>query len=93
MVRIPDHYQQNYGIHLPHKAQVRFTTFLLDEFNDRMLHFVVPKIGGRKGDIRKALLEFRDFYNITEDELAYRTLERQWSRHSEFIERYKAFKF
>ena len=79
-VVIPEYYERNYGIYISKKHQYRFNTFLLDEFNDRMLDFVTPNLKGHKGDMRKHLLAFRDYYNISEDDLPYKTLEKQWQR-------------
>jgi len=79
-VVIPPYLETHYGIFIPKKNQFRFNSFLLDEFNDRMMDFVLPRINGNKGDIRKALLEFRSIYGIYEDDLPYKTLEKQWER-------------
>ena len=79
-VSIPGYIEQRYGVHISPKHQFRFNNFLLDEFNDRMLDFVVPRLQGKKGDVKKALLEFRAIYGIDEDMLAYKTLEKQWER-------------
>lgn len=79
-VVIPAHFEKNYGIHIPERHQFRFNEILLDEFTDRMFDFVRPRMTGQKGDIRQALLAFRSIYGIYEDDLPYKTLEKQWER-------------
>jgi len=79
-VAIPPYLETHYGIHIPTKNQFRLNNLLLDEFNDRMLDYVIPRMYGNKGDIRKALLEFRSIYGIYEDDLPFITLKKQWER-------------
>lgn len=80
MVSIPEYYEKNFGVCISKTAQYRFGKFLYDDFNDRLLDYVQPRITGVKGDIRRELLNFRNKYFITEDELPYFSLKRQYER-------------
>lgn len=90
LISIPAYIEQRYGVHISPKHQFRFNSFLLDEFNDRMLDYVVPKLTGKKGDVKKSLLEFREAYGIYEDILPYKTLEKQWERTYYCLNNYKS---
>ncbi|WP_231424006.1 hypothetical protein [Pedobacter sp. Leaf250] len=79
-VSIGEYYERNYGILISKTHQARFNKFLFDDFNDRMFDYVLPRLTGKKGDIRKALLSFRDKYSISEDELGFTTLKKQYER-------------
>lgn len=79
-VSIPEYYETHYGVCIPKTAQYRFLKFLYDDFNDRLLDFVNSRISGNKGDIRRELMNFRNKYFITEDELPYYSLKRQYER-------------
>ena len=85
MVGIPEYYERNFGVIISKRNQFRFNQFLLDEFHDRMVDYVYPKLTGRKGEIKMALLNFREKYSISEDELPYKTIEKMYER-----ERYRA---
>lgn len=80
LVGIPEIYELQYGIIISEKHQYRFNNFLFNEFTDRMLDYVVPKLTGKKGDVKRELLNFRASFDICEDELPYKTLEKQWER-------------
>lgn len=80
LVAISEYWEEHYGIHISKTHQFRFVKFLYDDFNDRMLEYVLSRISGNKGDIRRELLNFRNKYFITEDELPYFSLKRQFER-------------
>jgi hypothetical protein len=84
-VSIPEYYERNFGIIISKRHQMRFNKFLLDEFHDRLVSYVHPQLTGRKGEIKMALLNFRLKYDISEDDLPYKTLEKMYER-----ERYRA---
>lgn len=84
-VQIPEYYETHFGIFIPKNAQFRFVKFLFDDFNDRMLDHVYARATGKKGDIRKALLDFRNKYYITEEELPFTTLKKQYERALTFV--------
>ena len=79
-VSIPEHYERNFGIIISKRHQLRFNQFLLDDFHERMVEYVYPQLTGRKGEIRMALLNFRAKFQISEDELGYKTLEKMYER-------------
>ena len=89
MIMIPEHYSHNYGINISFKHQFWFNKFLQDDFIDKMLATISPNLTGKKGDIRKALFKFRDKYNITEDDLPIRSLEKMWERNRERVPLYQ----
>lgn len=80
MVSISDHYEKNYGIFISKSGQYRFVKFLFDDFNDRMVDYVHERLTGKKGDIKKALMNFRNKFYITEDELPYYSMKKQYDR-------------
>jgi len=90
IVSISEWYERNYGVIIPKEHQARFNKFLFDDFNDRMLDFVLPKLTGKKGEIRRELLKFRDKYSISEDELGFTTLKKQFERAIEYAKRYES---
>ena len=79
-IEIKEHYERSYGINISPWHQYQFNTLLQDDFHDRMLDFVKYRYTGKKGDIKKALLEFVDKYDISEDELPFKTLEKMYER-------------
>lgn len=89
MVQISERYERNYGLHIPKEHQCSFNKFLFDDFNDRMYEFVNPNLTGKKGEIRQQLLKFREKYSISEDELGFTTLKKQYERMCEYINRLK----
>lgn len=87
MVCISEWYERNYGVIISYEHQGRFNKFLFDDFNDRMLDFVLPKLTGKKGEIRRELLNFRNKYSISEDELGFTTMKKQFERAIEYAKR------
>lgn len=85
LVSIPELYERNFGIIIGAKQQYWFNKFIQEDFQDRMLTYVVPKLTGKKNEIKPALMKFREMYNITEDDLPIRTMEKMWERNRERI--------
>jgi hypothetical protein len=81
-IRIKEHYERAYGINISAWHQWQFNNMLRDEFQDRMLEYVTSRNSGRKGDIKNALQDFLDIYDISEDDLPFRTLIKMWERES-----------
>lgn len=79
-VEIKEHYEQSYGIHISDRDMYHFNSILQDEFYEEMLKFVGYRYTGRKGEIKRALHDFCEFYKISEDDLPFRTLQKQWER-------------
>lgn len=90
VVSISEWYERNYGVIISYEHQGRFNNFLFDDFTDRMLDFVLPKLTGKKGEIRKELLKFREKYSISEDELGFTTMKKQFERANMCLMRYKS---
>lgn len=80
LVSISEYYEKNFGVCISKTAQYRFVKFLYDDFNDRMLDHVLSRVTGTKGDIRRELLSFRNKFFITEDELPFFSMKRQFER-------------
>lgn len=89
LVSIPELYERNFGVIISDKHQYWFNKFVQEDFQDKMLSFVVPKLTGKKNEIKPALLKFRELYNITEDELSIRTMEKMWERSRDRIPLYR----
>lgn len=89
-VSISERYERIYGVFISKQHQARFNKFLFDDFNDRMIDFVRPNLTGKKGDIRKELLKFREKYLISEDELPFTTLKKQYERANLYLSRSKS---
>ncbi len=85
-IEIKEHWERKYGINISRWHQSQFNEFLQDDFHDRMLDFVKYRYTGKKGDIKKALLLFIEKYDISEDELPYKTLEKMYERKKHRIE-------
>lgn len=83
-IGIPEHYWVGYGPVITSIGQHRFNNQLLDEFQDRLVEFVLPGLK-RKGDLNMMLLTFREKFDIIEDELSLKTLQKIWER-----EKYRA---
>lgn len=81
-ISIKEHYERSFGINISAWHQYQFNALLLDEFHDRMLDFVSYRLTGRKGEIKAALHEFCDKYNISEDDLPFKTIEKMWEREN-----------
>lgn len=81
-IRIKEHYERSYGINISAWHQYQFNNMLLDEFHDRMIDYVISRYTGKKGDIKNALHGFCDHYDISEDDLPFRTLVKMWERES-----------
>lgn len=79
-VKIKEHYERSFGINISDWHQYQFNALLLDEFHEKMLEYVKDRYSGKKGDIKSALKEFCTKYDITEDDLPFRTLEKMWER-------------
>jgi hypothetical protein len=88
-VSIPEVYERNFGLIIGAKEQFWFNRFIQDDFQDKMLSFVVPQLTGKKNEIKPALMKFREIHNICEDELSYRTLEKMWERNRHRIPLYQ----
>lgn len=84
-IDIKEHYVNSYGVNISAWHQYQFNNLLMDDFHDRMLDFVKYRHTGKKGDIKKALLLFIEKYEISEDELPFKTLEKMWERKSKRI--------
>ncbi|WP_143007878.1 hypothetical protein [Pedobacter antarcticus] len=89
MISIPEVYERNFGLVISIKHQYWFNKFIQDDFHDKMLSFVVPKMTGKKNEIKPALLRFREIHNITEDDLPLKTLEKMWERNRYRIPQYQ----
>lgn len=79
-ILLREHYERSFGLHISKWHQYQFNSFLLDEFHDRMLEHVANQYTGRKGDYKRSLLDLREKYAITEDDLAFKTLEKMFER-------------
>jgi len=89
MVSVPEHYERNYGINIGVKHQYWFNKFVQEDFIHQMLTTITPSLTGRKGELKAQLLKFRERYNITEDDLPFKTLEKMWERNKVHMPRYR----
>src|SRR3546814_6178930 len=76
---VKEHYERSFGIWISTWHQYQFNSLLLDEFHDRMLEHVAVQYTGRKGDYKRSLLDFREKYLITEDDLPFKRSEEHTS--------------
>jgi len=81
MVSIPEFYEKNFGITISIAHQYWFNKFLQEDFIDQMMFCIGPWVTGKKGEIKPRLLAFREKYDITEDDLPFKTLEKMWERN------------
>ncbi|MBC8053763.1 MAG: hypothetical protein H7Y13_11930 [Sphingobacteriaceae bacterium] len=88
-VELSEFYWRNFGNVIPTKCQYRFNNFLLDEFQEKMVEFVQPRLQ-RKGDLNMRLLTFREKFSILEDELPIKTMQKAWEREKNRITIYKS---
>lgn len=79
-IEIKEHYERSFGINLSPWHQYQFNSFLRDEFHDRMIDFVSYRYTGKKGEIMPALLDFCEKYDISEDDLPLKTIQKMWER-------------
>lgn len=87
-ILLREHYERSFGLHISSWHQYQFNSFLLDEFHDRMLEHVACQYTGRKGDYKRALLGLREKFSITEDDLAFKTLEKMFEREKYRLSHY-----
>ncbi|HEY0056297.1 MAG TPA: hypothetical protein VGB63_13150 [Pedobacter sp.] len=88
-IELSEFYWRNFGNVIPLKCQYRFNNFLLDEFQEKMVEFVQPRLE-RKGDLNMRLLTFREKFSISEDELPIKTMQKAWEREKNRITIYKS---
>lgn len=80
-IGISDFYATQYGYILSKKNIYDFNVFLQDEFEERLIEFVLQNYTGAKGEIKKALLAFREKYKIYEDDLSTKYIEKIFERN------------
>lgn len=88
-VEVSEYFWRNIGNVIPLQSQFRFNSFLLDEFQEKMVEFVQPRLQ-RKGDLNMRLLTFREKFSILEDELPLKTMQKAWEREKNRITIYKS---
>ena len=54
-----------------------------------MLTTIAPSLTGRKGELKTELLKFREKYDISEDDLPFKTLEKMWERNKFKMPKYR----
>jgi hypothetical protein len=89
MLAIPEHYERNYGINIGIRQQYWFNQFLQEDFIHQMLTTIAPSLTGRKGELKAELLKFREKYDISEDDLPFKTLEKMWERNKFKMPKYR----
>ncbi|MGY4385661.1 hypothetical protein ACVWYN_002707 [Pedobacter sp. UYP24] len=89
MLSIPEHYERNYGINIGIRQQYWFNQFLQEDFIHQMLTAVSPSLTGRKGELKAQLIKFRERYDISEDDLPFKTLEKMWERNKFRMPKYR----
>lgn len=73
------------GFILPERQQ-DFNKFVGYLFHNQFYAYVKMRIG-KKGSINDAILEFRDSFDICEDELSFKTIQRAFQRRNETVTR------
>lgn len=79
-IAISEYDQTHYGCILGLKQQLDFEKIIKDEFEERFVEYVQENMTSKKGSIHSSILKFRDRYQISEDELAFKTLQKRWER-------------
>lgn len=81
LVKIGENYWNHRGCIISAQSQLHFNKFVLQNFNDEFYKFVKHRIGP-KGTINRAIREFVDMYDISEDDLSFRTIQRAFQRRN-----------
>ena len=79
-IAIPEDDQAHYGYILGHKQQIAIEKIIKDEFQERFVEYVLENQTDKKGSIHPSILRFRDRYQISEDELNFKTMLKWWER-------------
>jgi hypothetical protein len=81
LVKIGEKYWNHRGCVLSPQSQLHFNKFVLQNFNEEFYKYVKHRIGP-KGTINKSIRDFVDMYDITEDDLSFRTIQRAFQRRN-----------
>jgi len=83
-VMISENYWNKYGCIISPQKQYHFNKFVAYQFNEEFYKYVKNRIGS-KGSINKAIITFRDNYDISEDELSFKTIQRAFQRRNQSV--------
>jgi len=78
-VSISENYWQKKGGWILPQNQLDFNKLVEYDFHDEFFKYVSMRIGN-KGSINKAILTFRDSFDISEDDLSFKTIQRAFQR-------------
>ena len=82
-IAVPWKYQNKFGSFISYENQLRFNEHMRKDFKEKMCDYVLHHKTPTHGNILKSLLNFRDKYGITEDELQFKTMQKWWEREGQ----------
>jgi hypothetical protein len=80
-VKIGENYWNHRGNTISEQSQLHFNKFVLHNFNEEFYKYVKHRIGP-KGSINNAIRNFLEMYDISEDDLSFRTIQRAFQRRN-----------
>jgi hypothetical protein len=82
LVQISQDFWDKKGCIITEMQQYHFNKFVAYMFHDALYKYVKHRLGV-KGSINKAILNFRELYGISEDELSFKTIQRAFQRRQQ----------
>lgn len=82
-IAVPWLYQNKFGCYISYDNQMRFNDYLRKDFQEKMCEYVLNRKKPNQPNIYKSLLSFREKFDITEDELKFKTMQKWWEREGE----------
>ena len=81
-VMVTEHFWAKVGCIITPQKQLHFNKFVYLDFQEEFYKYVKNRIG-KKGSINQAIKTFCEHYNIYEDDLAFKTIQRSFQRRHE----------
>lgn len=85
-VLISENFWNKKGCIIPADKQYHFNKFVSYQFYEEFYKYVQNRLGP-KGSINQAILNFREVYDISEDELSFKTIQRAFQRRNAPVKR------
>jgi hypothetical protein len=88
-ITVSEKYWEERGPIMSVQSEWHFNKFVLQDFNDEFYNYVRNRIGP-KGTINKAIRSFLDMYDISEDDLSFKTIQRAFQRRNAAVKTAKS---
>jgi hypothetical protein len=88
-VSISENYWQKKGGCILSQKQLDFNKLIEYDFHEEFFKYVSMRIG-KKGSINSAIMSFRESFDICEDELSFKTIQRAFQREQARVTAYQS---